>query len=84
MSAAFLDLFSRISAYGSFSLRRDGDDGNWHARVKFPTPKGVTAEVASDFIHPTAESALIQLDARIGAYLGDNSASQPDSKRLVS
>lgn len=41
------------------------DDGKWHAAVEFPAPEGVTAKVASDFNHPTHESALIQLLARV-------------------
>ena len=41
------------------------DDGKWCASVKFPAPVGVTAEVTSDYSHPTHESALIQVIARV-------------------
>ena len=41
------------------------EDGKWHAAVEFPAPQGVTAKVASDFNHPTHESALTQLLARV-------------------
>lgn len=43
------------------------DDGTWSASVKLPTPEGVTLEVKSGFKHPTHESALIQLIARLGS-----------------
>lgn len=41
------------------------DDGKWYASVSFPAPAGVTAKVDSDYSHPTHESALIQLIARV-------------------
>lgn len=46
-----------LAERGEFCLRKFSD-GCWHASIKIPAPKGCTAEVASDFKHPTHYDAL--------------------------
>lgn len=40
-------------------------EGAWWAGVEFPAPAGVTMVVRSTIDHPTHESALLQLIARL-------------------
>lgn len=67
-----LDLLARV---GMPCLRRL-DSGAWSANIEFPAPTGVTVKVASDYNHPTHESALLQLIVRVqGMYsFGDDAA----------
>jgi hypothetical protein len=58
------EMLDLLATLGRPAVRRF-EDGKWHATVEFPAPAGVTAKVASDFNHPTHESALIQLLARV-------------------
>ena len=65
MEREFNRLFEDISKLGEFFLRRD-DKGTWTAQIKFPSPKGVTAEVHSGFFHKDPLTALQTLYDRIG------------------
>ena len=51
------ELLAKLSAIGAPILTQF-EDGCWSARVKFPAPEGVTADVRSDFKHGTPEEAL--------------------------
>lgn len=46
-----------LAERGEMSVRKFSD-GKWHACVKIPAPKGITAEVKSDFEHATHYEAL--------------------------
>jgi hypothetical protein len=63
------EMLDLLATLGAPHLHRH-DDGKWSASIKFPAPAGVTAEVRSDFNHPTHRSALTQLLARIGEIKG--------------
>lgn len=57
------ELMDCLSEMGSLSLSRM-DDGRWWARLKFPTPKGITAQAESEF-QPSYYEALRELAERV-------------------
>lgn len=58
------DMLDLLSTMGRPRVSRL-KDGAWHASMEFPAPEGVSVEVKSEFNHPTHESALLQLIARV-------------------
>lgn len=42
------------------------ESGGWHAGVEFPAPRGVSAQVTSEFNHETPEDALRTVIDRLG------------------
>ena len=58
-------LLMELAQIGAPTLRQMGT-GGWHADVKFPAPKGCTAEVCSDFKHRTPVEALQCCRDRLG------------------
>lgn len=61
-SDEMLDLLAKV---GRPRLYRH-DDGKWSAKLKLPAPSGCTAEIASDFDHPTHRAALAKVIERMG------------------
>lgn len=59
-------LIARLAPLGGFRIWRNIDASGWYAELELPSPEGCTFKVTSDFRHPTAESALTQLEARLG------------------
>ena len=58
-------LLSELASVGAVVLRKMSD-GKWHAGVKFPAPKGITADVDSDYKHSTPIEALQCVYDRLG------------------
>ena len=59
------EMLDELAKIGRPRLHRC-DDGSWSASIKFPAPDGVTAEVRSNFDHPTHRAALECVIDRIG------------------
>ena len=67
------EMLDALAKIGRPTLMRM-ESGLWFARVDFPAPEGVIMQVKSDFDHPTHESALIQLIARLGGVVAVGSS----------
>lgn len=76
-----IEMLDALAEIGCPRLSKMGD-GTWCASIELPAPKGVTSTVRSDFDHPTHESALTQLMARLGAVeaVGERAGTLIDAK----
>lgn len=76
------ELLAKLSAIGAPILTQF-EDGCWSARVKFPAPEGVTADVRSDFKHGTPEEALQVCIDRLGGLQDMISVPTPQPRVLT-